>query len=97
MDFKTLDRNTPWTPEENEQYTKLLTEFVKKGLYVDEADSVIYGDITLEEALKLHTEGLKEDLEEETAFVKAETPDEMQKILDDCTRIAKERVEKQLY
>ena len=55
-----------------EEYRKNLNELLAKGLYVDEADAVMEGKCTLEEALKNHkalpvNEGIgSEDVEMET-------------------------------
>jgi len=40
--------------EDIKEYCKQLDELLAKGLYIDEADAVINGSCTLEEALKNH-------------------------------------------
>ena len=94
-----LDKNITWTKEEQDKYNKLLEKLVNAGLYVDEVDEVIYGELSLEEALKLHNKNkyLYESLDTELKFVTADTKEDIQKILDICNEIAKERLEKGLY
>jgi hypothetical protein len=65
---------------EIENYGKQLEELLNKGLTIDEADAVIYGDITLEEALKKHVEKpLDEALDAEE--VKMETYEDAENIM----------------
>lgn len=65
---------------EIEEYKKQLDELLSKGLTIDEADAVIYGDSTLEEALKQHA---KKPLDEsfEAEEVQMETYEDAEKIM----------------
>jgi len=66
---------------ENNEYLKKLDEYLEKGLTMDEADAVIYGDMTLEEALKKHaSKPLNESFEAEE--VNMETYEDAEKIMN---------------
>ena len=60
---------------------------------------VIFGELTFEDSLRICNEdrALRESLNEEIEYVKADTAEEIQKVLDECNRISKERLEKGLY
>ena len=63
-----------------ENYKKQLKELLSKGLTIDEADAVIYGDVSLENVLKQHT---KNPLDEafEVEEVQMSTYDDAEKIM----------------
>ena len=70
-----------------ENYKKQLKELLSKGLTIDEADAVIYGDISLENVLKQHT---KNSLDEafEVEEVQMLTYDDAEKIMKVVNEIA---------
>ena len=91
--------NNSWTDEDFNLYLEQFNKLIDAGLYVEEADKVIFGEMTFEEALKFCNEDrvLRESLNEKIEYVKADTAEEMQKVLNECNRIAKERLDKGLY
>lgn len=70
-----------------ENYKKQLKELLSKGLTIDEADAVIYGDTSLENVLKQHT---KNPLDEafEVEEVQMSTYDDAEKIMKVVNEIA---------
>lgn len=93
------NENNSWTEEDFKLFLEQVNELENAGLYTEEAELVVFGEMTFEEALKSCNEyrALHESLNEEIEYVKADTAEEMQKVLDECNRIAKERLEKGLY
>ena len=70
-----------------ENYKKQLKELLSKGLTIDEADAVIYGDVSLENVLKQHTKNpLDEAFEVEEAQMS--TYDDAEKIMKVVNEIA---------
>lgn len=56
--------------EDIKEYCKQLDELLAKGLYIDEAEAVIEGKCSLEEALENHrAPDLKEDFEDNDADI----------------------------
>ena len=99
MKITPITKTTVWTNNEYDNYYKMLDELLAAGLYIEEADEVIHGDMTFEKALKICKEkrGLQENLNKEIEYVKVNNTEDIQKVLDECNKIAKERLEKGLY
>ena len=74
------------------EYFKKLEELLAKGLYADEADAVIDGKYTLEEALEQHkAAALDESADSEYKEVEMETAEDAEKIMEEVRRITAER------
>ena len=70
------------------EYSKKMDELLEKGLYVDEADDVIKGNVTLEEAVKNHVpSNLNESAEEEQQDVQMETYEDAEKIMQEVHEV----------
>ena len=69
-----------------EEYRKQLDELLAKGLTLDEADAIIDGGATIEEALKSH---LNEAIEDETEYqdVQMETEEDARKVMDAIRKV----------
>ena len=99
MKITSITKTTPWTNNDYDNYYKMLDELLAAGLYIEEADEVIHGDMTFEEALKICKEkrDQQENLDKEIEYVKVDNAEDMKKVLDECNKIAKERFKKGLY
>ena len=74
------------------EYFKKFDELLAKGLYFHEADAVIYGHITLEEALEQHKiAALTETPDSEYKDIEMETAEDAEKIMEEVRRITAER------
>ena len=96
--MKSNESNT-WSDEDFNLFLEQVDKLFDAGLYAEEAEMVIFGELSFEEALRICNEdrALRESLNEEIEYVKADTAEEMQKVLHECNSIAKERLEKGLY
>ena len=77
---------------ELDEYFKKLEELLAKGLYADEADAVIKGKCTLEEALEQHKAAtLNESPDSEYKDIEMETAEDAERIMAEVRRITAER------
>lgn len=76
-----------------EAYKKRLDELLEMGLTIDEADKVINGSYTLEEALQKHQEKAKEEDDAPLEEVKMDTYEDAEAIMEEVRKITKERSE----
>ena len=101
MEIKIMrpNENNSWTDEDFNLFLEQVNKLFVAGLYAEEAEMVIFGELTFEDAIRICNEdrALRERLNEEIEYVKADTAEEIQKVLDECNRISKERLEKGLY
>ena len=75
------------------EYSKKMDELLEKGLYVDKADDVINGNVTLEDALNNHVSS-NEGTEGEQQDVQMETSEDAEKIMQEVREITASESEK---
>ena len=75
------------------EYSKKMDELLEKGLYVDKADDVIKGNVTLEDALNNHVSS-NEGTEGEQQDVQMETFEDAEKIMQEVREITASESEK---